>query len=258
VFGFSCPPRRWPATMGALLGRTPELASFPDFVSRVWFLRIDVCRRFAANDPYGGAQHSRRVHTIRLKTVGTLVTNPRMPGGCLVAAGQASGADVNPDTLGGLPCPPIARYTRCTNKSAACGFYPWGRYKLRGLCRRVVTSRRSAYDLPTTLPLLPPKHARTRAHGRLSHGSHATCRRLCISARAPTQFRRRSLCGLRIRHGCLSTFPSMRTEATTIAEASLVHRATAATGGTSVSLGHYLTTSSAIICALCFPGAGYW
>jgi hypothetical protein len=32
----------------------------------------------------------------------------------LVAAGQASGADVNPDTPGVLPCPTMARYTRCT------------------------------------------------------------------------------------------------------------------------------------------------
>jgi hypothetical protein len=89
------------------------------------------------------------------------------------------------------------RYFRCpsvphdgqvhtVHKSAARGFYPWGRYKVRGLCRRVVTSRRSAYDLPTPLSLLPPTHARSRAHGRLSHGSHATCRRLYISARAPT------------------------------------------------------------------------
>jgi hypothetical protein len=70
--------------------------------------------RFATNDPYGGAQHSRRVHTIRLKTVWTLVTNPRMTAGRLVAADQASGADVNPDTLGVLPCPTMARYTRCT------------------------------------------------------------------------------------------------------------------------------------------------
>ena len=75
---------------------------------------IDVCRRFAANDPNGGAQHSRRAHTIRLKTVGTLVTNPRMTGGRLVAAVKASGADVNLDTLGVLPCPTMARYTRCT------------------------------------------------------------------------------------------------------------------------------------------------
>jgi hypothetical protein len=60
------------------------------------------------------------------------------------------------------------------HKSAACGFYPWGRYKLWGLCRRVVTSRRSAYDLPTKCPFLPPSHARTRAHGRLSHGSHTS------------------------------------------------------------------------------------
>ena len=69
------------------------------------------------------------------------------------------------------------RYSRCpsvphdgqvhtVHKSAARGFYPWGRYKLRGLCRRVVTSRRSAYDLPTTLSLLPPTHARSREHPR--------------------------------------------------------------------------------------------
>jgi hypothetical protein len=49
------------------------------------------------------------------------------------------------------------------HKSAARGFYPWGRYKLRGLCQRIVASRRSAYDLPTTLSLLPAAaaHART-------------------------------------------------------------------------------------------------
>jgi hypothetical protein len=45
-------------------------------------------------------------------------------------------------------------------RSAARGFYPWGRYKLRGLCRRVVTSRISAYDLPTTLSP-SAAHART-------------------------------------------------------------------------------------------------
>jgi hypothetical protein len=33
-----------------------------------------------------GAPHLRRAHTIRLKTVGTLVTNPRMAGERLVAA----------------------------------------------------------------------------------------------------------------------------------------------------------------------------
>jgi hypothetical protein len=91
------------------------------------------------------------------------------------------------------------RYSRCpsvphdgqvhtVHKSAACGFYPWGRYKLRGLCRRVVTSRRSAYDLPTSSSLLPPTHTRrTRAHGRLSHGRKA---RNCIC------FRRRDITSL--------------------------------------------------------------
>jgi hypothetical protein len=53
-------------------------------VPRFFFLRVV----FATNDPYGGAQHSRRVRAIRIKTVGTSVTNPRRDDGRTLARSE--------------------------------------------------------------------------------------------------------------------------------------------------------------------------
>jgi hypothetical protein len=141
-------------------------------------LRIDACRRFAANGPCGGAQHSGRAHAIRLKTVGTLVTNPRMTGGRLVAAGQASGADVNPDTLGVLPCPTtMARYTRCTRALHVASIPGVGTNYGGSVGALWPLARRSAYDLCELCSKPPCGNFPWRLHrtGRsgLVRGEHA-------------------------------------------------------------------------------------
>jgi hypothetical protein len=92
-------PQQW--RRGGFAWAPPGGCSVPRFFPCVWFLRIDACHRFATNDPHGGAQHSRRVHTTRLKTVGTLVTNPRMTGGALGRCGTGFWGGCKP------------RYSRC-------------------------------------------------------------------------------------------------------------------------------------------------
>jgi hypothetical protein len=155
----------------------------------------------------------------------------------------------------------MAKYTRCSHKSASRGFYPRGNgigTKYGGSVGALCCPLEEAH-------MTPQRHCpfcRPRTHGPAPTGACPTEFMPLAVIFACLSVHRCSFVGdlcVVCAYGmdvcphspaCGQKPPQLPKRVCPIEQMP--------TGGTSVSLGHYLSTSSAILCVVCLHGAGDW